>query len=163
MTQCSPASPSFDNCQVWEPALLSENSSLSLILSRPDTCNWALRKIISKNRIYRGELAPDTNTFYSDSGASLSEFFFPVCLCWSIKQRETKWVMEKLRVYSKPPRITFYPQYERRWLVTPRLKACPKLVSGQRQTMLLWDDHLICHIRLVVYLVLLTLIKTSSF
>lgn len=47
----------------------------------------------------------------------------------------------------------FYPQHERRWLVTPMLRASPRLASGQRLSMLLGDDHLTGHLTLAVYLV----------
>lgn len=41
-------------------------------------------------------------------------------------------------------------------VVTQMPKTCPKLVSGQRWSMLLWDDHLIGNLRLAVYLASLT-------
>lgn len=130
--------------------LLSEKPSLSLTLRTSDTCSWAERQKNCADNIPRRGLALDLH-FILTLGQVWVKVLLATCSGLSTQQRETCWVMGGLRVYSKPPKITFYLQHERRWLVTQMVKACPKLMSGQRRTMLWWDNHLIGNLRLAVY------------
>lgn len=78
------------------------------------------------DNIPRRELALDLHLTLT-LGHVWVKVLLATCSGLSAQQRERCWVMGSLRVYSKPSKIAFYLQHERRWLVTQMGKACPKL------------------------------------